>query len=139
VGLFLDAQLHGDVSQPEALVVMHLRAHGPSTINDVHRAFLHRRSTLTSVLDRLESRGLVRRGSAPSDRRSVLLELTPAGARAAAAIARAYETLRRDVESSAPVRAHEVVRLRALAEAASARARDGTPAVRRPPSGAIRP
>jgi DNA-binding MarR family transcriptional regulator len=125
VGLFLEARLGGEVSQPEALVVMHLNARGTSTINEVHRAFLHRRSTLTSVLDRLESRGLVRRGLAPNDRRSVLLALTPRGTRAAGAIAHAFEELRRDVESSAPIGARDVARMRALAEKASARALDG--------------
>ena len=114
---------------------MHLDAHGPSTINAVHRAFLHRRSTLTSVLDRLESKGLVRRGTAPNDRRSVRLELTPRGARAAAAIARAFEELRRDVESTAPVGVRDVARLRTLAEKASASALDGPRAVT--PGGAV--
>lgn len=122
VGLFLDARLGGEVSQPEALVIMHLHARGPSTIKAVHRAFLHRRSTLTSVLDRLESKGLVRRGSAPGDRRSVRLELTARGARAAAAIAEAFEQLRREVESSGAIGARDVARVRAVAEKASANA-----------------
>ncbi len=119
VGLFLDARLVGEVSQPEALVIVHL-ARGPSTINDVHRAFLHRRSTLTSVLDRLESKGLVRRSAAPADRRSVRLELTARGTRAATAIANAFEELRRDVEGSAPITARDVARVRTVAEKASA-------------------
>ena len=125
MGLFLDARLGGEISQPEALVVMHLHANSPSTINDVHRAFLHRRSTLTSVLDRLESRGFVRRDVAPNDRRSVLLELTPRGMRAAERIVRAFEELRRDVESSASIGARDVARLIALAEKAGAGARAG--------------
>jgi len=37
------------------------RAWAGPTINDVHRAFLHRRSTLTSVLDRLENKAMIRR------------------------------------------------------------------------------
>ena len=36
--------------------------------------------TLTAMLDRLEQEGLVRRAPHPSDRRSVLVELTEAGA-----------------------------------------------------------
>nr|MDP9107049.1 MarR family transcriptional regulator [Candidatus Eremiobacteraeota bacterium] len=95
-------------------------ARGPNTINDVHRAFLHRRSTLTSVLDRLESKGLVRRSAAPADRRSVRLELTARGTRAATAIANAFEELRRDVEGSAPITARDVARVRTVAEKASA-------------------
>ena len=122
VGLFLDARLGGGISQPESLVIMHLHASGPSTINAVHRAFLHRRSTLTSVLDRLESKGLVRRGTAPGDRRSVRLELTPRGTRAATAIAEAFAELRRDVESSGAIGARDVARVRTVAEKASANA-----------------
>ncbi len=118
VGLFLDARLGGEVSQPEALVIVHLHGNGPSTINDVHRAFLHRRSTLTSVLDRLESKGLVRRGAAAGDRRSIRLELTSRGTRVATAIARAFEELRREVETSSSVTAREVARVRAVAEKA---------------------
>jgi DNA-binding MarR family transcriptional regulator len=120
VGSFLDARLEGEVSQPEALVIVHLHGRGPSTINDVHRAFLHRRSTLTSVLDRLESKGLVRRSTAAGDRRSIRLELTARGMRAADAIARAFEELRRDVERSSPITARDVARVRAVAENASA-------------------
>jgi len=120
VGLFLDARLDGEVSQPEALVIVHLHAGGPSTINDVHRAFLHRRSTLTSVLDRLESKGLVRRTAAAGDRRTVRLELTARGTRIADAIARAFEELRRDVEATSAITARDVARVRAVAENASA-------------------
>ncbi|XYH98790.1 MarR family winged helix-turn-helix transcriptional regulator [Sorangium sp. So ce1128] len=44
------------------------------------RAYLQvPQSTLTSILDRLEQRGLVRRGVHPTDRRSYLIELTKKG------------------------------------------------------------
>lgn len=123
VGLFLDARLGGEVSQPEALVIMHL-ARGPSTINDVHRAFLHRRSTLTSVLDRLETKRMVRRSSAQDDRRSVRLELTARGSRLAEEIARAFETLRAGAESGVTIDDRDVARVRSVAESASAQASD---------------
>src|SRR5438477_5683570 len=38
-------------------------------------------SNVTGLVDRLESRGLVRRQPSPEDRRSKVLELTPAGVR----------------------------------------------------------
>src|SRR5262249_49911019 len=38
-------------------------------------------SNVTGLIDRLESRGLIRRRTSPSDRRVKVLELTPAGAR----------------------------------------------------------
>jgi MarR family transcriptional regulator, organic hydroperoxide resistance regulator len=49
-----------------------------------------RPSTLTGVLDRLERRGLVARRPNPADRRSVLVELTPAGNAAAERVAAAF-------------------------------------------------
>ena len=72
------------------------------------------------MLDRLESKGLLRRSSAPGDRRSVRLELTARGTRAATAIADAFEELRGDVEASAPISARDVARVHAVAEKASA-------------------
>ena len=45
----------------------------------MHHSFGHRRSTLTSILNRLEDRGLVAREIHPEDRRSYLLRLTPDG------------------------------------------------------------
>jgi len=52
-----------------------------------------RPTTLTSVLDRLEHRGHIRRGTAPGDRRAILIELTPAGRRTAATIRQAVTEL----------------------------------------------
>ena len=52
-------------------------------------------TTLTSVLDRLERRGHVTRGTHPSDRRAVLVQLTPAGRRAAKMIRQAVARLER--------------------------------------------
>ena len=50
-------------------------------------------STLTSVLDRLERRGLVRREVDPADRRSFLISLTAAGRDVAAQVAAAVRQL----------------------------------------------
>ncbi len=67
------------LTQAEAHVLAYLARHSPSSINDLHRSFGHKRSTLTSLLDRLEERGLLRRGAHPSSRRLVGVELTDAG------------------------------------------------------------
>lgn len=50
-------------------------------------------TTLTSVLDRLERRGHITRGTRAGDRRSVLIELTDPGREAAAVIARTLADL----------------------------------------------
>lgn len=67
------------LSQAEAHVLAYLARHPAATINDLHTSFGHKRSTLTSILDRLEARGWVRRARHPTSRRLVALELTEAG------------------------------------------------------------
>jgi DNA-binding MarR family transcriptional regulator len=68
------------VNQPEAHILAHLAENGVSTVADIHRTFGHKRSTLTSILDRLESRQLVERIINASDRRSFVVRLTNSGA-----------------------------------------------------------
>jgi DNA-binding MarR family transcriptional regulator len=98
VGLFLDARTSSAVTQPEALILAQLAEHGTQTMNDLHHAFLHRRSTLTSVVDRLETRGFVKRRPADGDRRSLAVELTRAGGTQARAVLRALDELGAIVE-----------------------------------------
>ena len=50
-------------------------------------------TTVTSVLDRLERRGHVSRNRHPTDRRALVVELTPSGRRAAASVRRAITRL----------------------------------------------
>jgi DNA-binding MarR family transcriptional regulator len=71
------------VNQAEAHVLAHLASAGEATIGEVHRAFGHRRSTLTSILDRLEHRNLIARTSDPRDRRTFVVSLTRTGRAAA--------------------------------------------------------
>jgi DNA-binding MarR family transcriptional regulator len=86
VGLYLQARVPG-VTQAEAHLLAHLHeSGGEATVADLHRAWAHKRSTLTDILDRLEARGLARRGVLPADRRSVLVRLTAKGRRSAAAV-----------------------------------------------------
>lgn len=65
------------------------------TVSELAVATGVRPTTMTSVLDRLEHRGLVSRGSVPGDRRAVLVELTPDGRRTASVIRRAVISLER--------------------------------------------
>src|SRR5258708_37686258 len=79
VALWLDASLrHLNLSQAEAHVLAALADMSPCSINDLHRGFGHKRSTLTSLLDRLERRGLVRRRGAPTPRPLLRFPPTPA-------------------------------------------------------------
>ena len=67
------------LTQAEAHVLAYLARHSPSSINDLHHHFGHKRSTLTSLLDRLEGRGWLERGPHPTSRRMVMVQLTGAG------------------------------------------------------------
>jgi DNA-binding MarR family transcriptional regulator len=100
VGLFFDEQFEGSLSQAEVVVLLHLWANPSSTINDVHRAFLHRRSTLTGVLDRLEAKGILERKVSKDDRRNLVLKLTQRGVESAARAASAVADIERRMKAS---------------------------------------
>jgi DNA-binding MarR family transcriptional regulator len=87
------------VTQGEAHLLAHLAAAGPSTIAELHAAFAHRRSTLTSILDRLEARDLAARELRPDDRRSFRVSLTRQGRRLAARVHRALRALEASVQT----------------------------------------
>ena len=78
-----------------------------------------RPTTLTSVLDRLERRGHITRGSRPGDRRAVLVELTPSSRQAAATIRQAITGLERRASAPCPPRQSRAYHaaLQALTEA----------------------
>jgi DNA-binding MarR family transcriptional regulator len=77
-----------DVTQAEAHILAHLHETGEARISELHARFGHRRSTLTSVLDRLEQRALIERRGDPDDRRSFIVAPTRAGRTTAAAVHR---------------------------------------------------
>jgi DNA-binding MarR family transcriptional regulator len=81
------------LGQAEAHVLAQLASRGALTANELHREFGHKRSTLTNVLDRLESRGLLERVPHPSDRRSIAVRLTAAGDEPARRVLAAREAL----------------------------------------------
>jgi DNA-binding MarR family transcriptional regulator len=94
VGLYLHRELCDlGISQAEAHVLSCLSESGACSIGDVHHSFGHRRSTLTSILNRLEDRGLIEREIHPDDRRSYLLRLTREGMPVASRARRTLERL----------------------------------------------
>jgi DNA-binding MarR family transcriptional regulator len=87
IGLYLEAaEPPLGLSQGEAHLLAHLAEAGPCSVAELHRAFAHKRSTLTSYLDRLEARGDIARDVRPEDRRSFTVRLTRGGARTAARV-----------------------------------------------------
>jgi len=90
IGIFLDSL---GITQGEGHILSHLAASGDATIADLHRALAHRRSTLTSILDRLAERGWITRETDPKDRRSFIIRLSKNGRSAAAKIYRELERI----------------------------------------------
>ena len=76
IGIFLDSL---GITQGEGHILSHLAALGDTSIAELHRALAHRRSTLTSILDRLAERGFITRESDPKDRRSFIVRLSKKG------------------------------------------------------------
>lgn len=66
--------LHGR----ELDLVARLTASGPTSVKSLVADLGLPRSTMTAIVDRLQERGLVNRHPNPQDRRSIVLEATPA-------------------------------------------------------------
>lgn len=134
VGLYLQARVPG-VTQGEAHLLAHLHAHGgESSVALLHRAWAHKRSTLTDILDRLEERDLARRSVLAADRRSVLVRLTTKGRQRAVAVHRELAALERAVLRGRPrTAAREFTQLAdGLADAAASAAAPAAATRRRP-------
>jgi MarR family transcriptional regulator, organic hydroperoxide resistance regulator len=71
------------LSQGEAHVLALLADGAAHTVGELQHDLGHRPSTLSGILDRLESRGLIRRALNDADRRSFLISLTRPGRSAA--------------------------------------------------------
>ena len=67
------------VSPLEGHLLTYLRSYAPASIGDLVRVFGIKQSTFTSLLDRLERGGFVRRTINPDDRRSFLIHTTDNG------------------------------------------------------------
>ena len=85
IGIFLDSL---GITQGEGHILSHLAASGDATTAELHRALAHRRSTLTSILDRLAERQFIKRESDPRDRRSFIIRLSKKGKAIAAQVHR---------------------------------------------------
>ena len=83
IGLYLAALGDDGLSQGEAHILALLASPGSSTIAGLHKGLAHKRSTLTSILDRLADRGLITREVGEVDRRTFVVTLTAKGRTAA--------------------------------------------------------
>jgi DNA-binding MarR family transcriptional regulator len=87
------------VSPLEGHVLTYLRKYAPAPVGELVRVFGLKQSTFTSLLDRLERAGLVRREPNPADRRSFLVHLTERGRGLTARLNRLLEQLEDDIRA----------------------------------------
>ncbi len=88
IGLYLDKLGEEGLTQGEAHILAVLADSGPANVADLHRSLAHKRSTLTSILDRLAGRGLITREVGEKDRRTFVIRPTPKGQKLARRIGR---------------------------------------------------
>jgi DNA-binding MarR family transcriptional regulator len=79
IGLYLDDLGEKQLTQGEAHILALLADSSPATVAELHHGLAHKRSTLTSILDRLAARGLITRTIGKSDRRTFVVTLTSKG------------------------------------------------------------
>jgi DNA-binding MarR family transcriptional regulator len=79
IGLYLAGLRDDGLSQGEAHILAMLATHAPATIAELHRGLAHKRSTLTSILDRLAERGFITREVGTTDRRTFVITPTAKG------------------------------------------------------------
>ncbi len=68
-----------NVSAAGGLVLGILRDQGSMSPSELGERLIVTRATVTGLLDSLEQRGFVRRSANPADRRSLVVQITPAG------------------------------------------------------------
>jgi len=85
------------LTQGEAHILAMLDRSAPARISDLHRGLAHKRSTLTSILDRLAARGFITREVSKADRRTFWVRLTAKGRTAAKRVSRHLSTLEQSV------------------------------------------
>jgi len=97
IGLYLDDLGETGLTQGEAHILAMLADSPPVKVADLHRGLAHKRSTLTSILDRLEHRGFITREVGKTDRRTFLVMLTAKGRNLAGRVSRHLLDLEREV------------------------------------------
>jgi DNA-binding MarR family transcriptional regulator len=103
IGLYLAGGQAEALSQGESHILALLATSSPLTIGELHQGLAHKRSTLTSILNRLVARGLVTREVGESDRRTFVVALTAKGRRVAREVYQQLSDLERAVEAHVSV------------------------------------
>lgn len=105
ISMYLEAQT-GElgVSPVEGHILSYLGSYSPTPIGELVRVFGIKQSTFTSMLDRLEQTGLLRRELNPGDRRSFLIHITEEGRELADRLNRLLETFEAEIRKRASPR-----------------------------------
>jgi DNA-binding MarR family transcriptional regulator len=97
IGLYLDELKERGLTQGEAHILALLAYSGPANVSHLHRGLAHKRSTLTSILDRLAKRKLITRKVGETDRRTFIVRPTTKGRKLARRIRLHLSVLERAV------------------------------------------
>lgn len=130
IGLFLADLNEAGLSQGEAHILARLWSTQRATIAELHADLAHKRSTLTSILDRLTERGYVTREVGEDDRRTFVISLTASGAVVARHVDARLRALERAVASK--VSKSDLRAFRKVIAAVETLARQSTRAARTP-------
>lgn len=87
------------MTQGESHILALLADSSPARVSDLHRGLAHKRSTLTSILDRLAKRGLISRQVGTRDRRTFVIRLTAKGRKLARGVKGHLAQLERAVKN----------------------------------------
>jgi DNA-binding MarR family transcriptional regulator len=85
------------LTQGEAHILALLAHADRANVAELHRGLAHKRSTLTSILDRLAGRGLITRAVGETDRRTFIVRPTAKGRKLAKRVQRHLSALERAV------------------------------------------
>ena len=111
--IFLPLRSHesfNELTEAQKKILFFLSIKGPQKMSDIARQISVTMSGATGIVDRLVRAGLVRRENDPSDRRGILIELTPAGHQLIQEIKKLHEQRLEEVlESLAPDQRHELI------------------------------
>jgi DNA-binding MarR family transcriptional regulator len=92
---WMDSQACDGLSYPRLRVLETLASNGPRMMRELAEQLGISARNTTAVVDALEGAGLVARRPHPTDRRATLVELTPGGAGATAALGPTFDSLGR--------------------------------------------
>jgi DNA-binding MarR family transcriptional regulator len=92
------------VSPLEGHVLTYLGSYAPTPIGELVQVFGIKQSTFTSLLDRLEKAGFVRREVNPEDRRSFLIHISDGGRELAVRLNQCLETLEAEIRAHVEAR-----------------------------------